>query len=109
MNSILPLQKMTPPSGLAGGTVRGWHILVLYGLVFVSMAVASVKLTQHMQADVRAAWKMLVMQGLTAALVAAFTIAVQELRRSLPALYARRRMPMEARDVLLFASLVTAW
>jgi len=109
MNSILPLQKMAPPSGLVAGTVRGWHILVLYGLVFVSMAVASVKLTQGMQADVRTAWKMLVMQGLTAALVAAFTVAVPELRRSLPALYARRRAPMEVLDVLLFASVVTAW
>jgi len=89
--------------------VRGWHILILYGLIFVSMYVASAKLARDIDPDLRNAWRMVVMQGLTASLVALVSLAVPELRRSLGELYLRPRATMSAGDVLLFLGLMLTW
>ena len=97
------------PVVLTSGAVRGWHILLLYSLIFVSMYVASAKLSRSIDPDFRNAWRMVVMQGLTACLVALVSFALPELRRSLAELYVRPRATMKATDVLLFVALMVTW
>jgi len=104
-----PTSRHAPPALLVEGAVRGWHILFLYVLIFVSMIVASGKLTAHMAPEIRISWQLLLLQAMSASLVAIVTLAVPELRRSLPALYARARAGLDAADVALFIAVMVAW
>jgi membrane protease YdiL (CAAX protease family) len=98
------------PAALVTGAVRGWHIVLLYGLIFVSVYVASAKLAQHVDPDLRNAWRMLVMQGASTFLVAIVTLAVPELRKAIPGLYRRKQPPgLDAGDCALFTALMVAW
>ena len=90
MNLSIHGSDRTPPAALVGGAVRGWHVLLLYWLIYLSMTVASGKLTRDMPADIRQAWRNLVLQGVSALLVVLVTVTVPELRRSLCRLYVRR-------------------
>lgn len=99
----------SPPAALVNGAVRGWHVLLLYWLIYLSMTVASGKLTRGMPADVRQASWNFVLQGVSALLVALVTLAVPELRRSLLRLYARRGGGLEFLDVALCLTLMLSW
>ena len=109
MNISIPMIDRSTPAPLATGAVRGWHVLLLYWLIYVSIAVASGKLTRGMPADIRQAWRNLVLQGVSALLVALVTVAVPELRRSLSRLYARRGDGLAFLDVALCLGLMLAW
>jgi membrane protease YdiL (CAAX protease family) len=109
MNLSISMADRSPPPTLAAGAVRGWHVLLLYWLIYLSMTVASGKLTRGMPADIRQAWRNLVLQGVSALLVALVTVAVPELRRSLARLYARRGDGLAVLDVALCLGLMIAW
>ncbi|HEX3099154.1 MAG TPA: CPBP family intramembrane glutamic endopeptidase [Usitatibacter sp.] len=99
----------SPPAPLVTGAVRGWHVLLLYWLIYLSMTVASGKLTRGMPADIRQAWGNLVLQGVSALLVVLVAVIVPELRRSLPRLYARHGGGLSLPDVALCLGLMLAW
>lgn len=109
MNLSIHGSDRTPPAALVGGAVRGWHVLLLYWLIYLSMTVASGKLTRDMPADIRQAWRNLVLQGVSALLVVLVTVTVPELRRSLCRLYVRRGDGLRALDVALCLGLMLAW
>jgi membrane protease YdiL (CAAX protease family) len=109
MNLSIPVPDRSPPAPLVSGAVRGWHVLLLYWLIYLSMTVASGKLTRGMPADIRQAWRNLVLQGVSALLVALVAVAVPELRRSLSRLYARRGDGLRFVDVALCLGLMLAW
>jgi membrane protease YdiL (CAAX protease family) len=97
------------PPALARGDVRAWHILLLYALMFMSVAVASIKLSSSVDPLFRLGWQLLLMQALTAFFVAIVTLVVPELRRSLPVLFARPSEPLTGGDFLLCLALMLAW
>ena len=109
MNLSIPLADRSPPAPLVNGAVRGWHVLLLYWLIYLSMTVASAKLTRDLPADIRQAWRNLVVQGVSALLVVLVTVAVPELRRSLSQLYAKRGDGLRLLDVALCLGLMLAW
>jgi membrane protease YdiL (CAAX protease family) len=109
MTPSIPAADRSPPAPLVGGAVRGWHVLLLYWLIYVSVTIASGKVTRDMPADIRQAWRNLVLQGVSALLVVLVTIAVPELRRSLSRLYARRGDGLRFADVALGLGLMLAW
>lgn len=94
---------------MTAGAVRGWHIALLYAMIWCSMVVASARLTAGADAWLREDLRSLVMQGLTATLVVLVTLVVPELRRAIPGLYERRAPGLDARDALVFAGLMLAW
>jgi len=109
MHPSIPAADRSPPAALVTGAVRGWHVLLLYWLIYLSMTVASGKLTRDMPADIRQAWRNLVLQGVSALLVVLVTVAVPELRRSLSRLYARRGDGLRPFDLALCLGLMLAW
>jgi membrane protease YdiL (CAAX protease family) len=109
MNLSIPMSERSPPPTLVNGAVRGWHVLLLYWLIYVSMTVASGKLTRDMPTEIRQAGWNLVLQGVSALLVVLVTVAVPELRRSLSRLYARRGDGLAFLDVALCLGLMLAW
>lgn len=94
---------------LTTGAVRGWHIALLYTMIWCSMVVASAKITPATDPLLREDLRYVVMQALTAGLVVLVTLIVPELRRSIRALYARQARGLEVLDVALFASLMLTW
>ena len=109
MNLSLSMADRSPPPTLRTGVVRGWHVLLLYWLIYLSMTVASGKLTRGMPSDIAQAWRNLVLQGVSALLVVLVAVVVPELRRSLSQLYARRRDGLRISDVALCLGLMLAW
>lgn len=97
------------PPALVQGAVRAWHIVLLYALIFMSVVVASVKLSSAVDPLFRLGWQLLLMQALTAFFVAIVTLVVPELRRSLPVLFGRPREPLTGSDFLLCLALMLAW
>ena len=109
MRLSISMADRSPPPTLATGAVRGWHVLLLYWLIYLSMTVATGKLTRGMPADIRQAGWNLVLQGASALLVALVTAAVPELRQSLSRLYARRGEGLRFADVALCLGVMLAW
>ena len=109
MNLSIPVVDQSPPDALVNGAVRGWHVLLLYWLIYLSMATAVGKLTREMPSDLKHAWRNLAVQAVSALLVVLVTVAVPELRRSLARLYARRGGGLRFSDVALCLGLMCAW
>lgn len=57
----------------------------------------------------RFAWDTLLVHAIAAACLVAFATAVRQVRRSLPFLYSRPRVPLSAGDALAFLGVMVAW
>ena len=57
----------------------------------------------------RFAWDTLLVHAIAAACLVAFATAVRQVRRSLPFLYSRPRVPLSAGDALAFLGVMIAW
>lgn len=97
------------PAPLASGTVRGGHIVFLYFVIWVAMAVLSAQWTRQADPAWRSALHTLVFGSAVALLVAALSAIVPELRRSVPLLYRQSRIPLTIADVALTLGLGFSW
>ena len=96
------------PAPLVGGAVRVGHILFLYAVIYATSGVIGMKLGAGADPEWRSAWQIVIWGAVEALLIFPVTLAVPELRRSLPALYAPSRSPLTLGDCMLFVALMTA-
>jgi membrane protease YdiL (CAAX protease family) len=97
------------PSSIANGTVKAWHIVVLYTMTVMAAAVAAGKLTQSVDPQFRFALNLALFQAFSATLVIVLCLLLKEFRHSLPVLYARGRRELSVTDALLFIGLLFSW
>jgi membrane protease YdiL (CAAX protease family) len=97
------------PAPLLNGTVRASHIVFLVTVIFVVTAIAGSRLSRSIDPDLRFAWQSIVAQSASALLVVILSLAVPELRKSIPILYSRGRGSLEAADAVLFVATLFAW
>ncbi|HXZ50200.1 MAG TPA: CPBP family intramembrane glutamic endopeptidase [Usitatibacter sp.] len=91
------------------GAVRARHIVFLYVVIFAVTSVVGYKLGRSSDPLWQFAWQDFFGHLIAASLVALVTLVVPELRRSLPVLYTPSRVPLAARDVVLFVALMWSW
>jgi membrane protease YdiL (CAAX protease family) len=96
-------------SVLVDGAVRPWHVVFLIVVSWVVGIVGGTKATQHADASVRSELQVIAIQVIYSVIILAFVVVVPELRKSLPALFARPAMRPSARDLTLALSLMLAW
>lgn len=102
------MSRAPAPQSLVQGAVRGWHILLLYLLIWFSMIVAVSKNATAIDPLFRGAVVDLLAPAVTDAIVALVILVVPELRRSIRRLYSRER-PLHAGDLALAVALLVAW
>lgn len=98
-----------PPEALVEGTVEGWHIAVLFTLVWLSMGLIGAKLARHTSAEWRSAVGLALLQALTASVVVLIAFIVPDLRRSLRPLYSNYERFPTPWDIFLFLAVMLAW
>lgn len=103
------LARSQIPEPLAQGTVRPGQIIFLFLVILAVTGVFAYKVTVSAAPDFRHAAMELVAHASAVLLIAFLTIAVPELRRSIPALYSRRGESLHAADVLVFLAVMLTW
>jgi len=105
-----PVGSLAPiPDPLARGAVRPGHILFLYTVIFVTVSILGFRLGEHADPAIQYAYRGLLGQVGAALLVILLSLAVPELRRSLPALYGSSRAKLAAVEILIFVAAMLAW
>ncbi len=103
------MQEAITPRPMQSGTVRAWHLVVLYALVFMAFAVLSAKLSSGADPLFRSALGIMLFQALCGLFVLAISLAVPELRNSLSGLYRHAPRGLRTSDVLLFLGVSVTW
>jgi membrane protease YdiL (CAAX protease family) len=105
-----PVGSLTPiPDPLARGAVRPGHILFLYAVIFVTVSIVGLRVGEHVDPTIRYAYRGILGQAGTAFLLILLSLAVPELRRSLPVLYGSSRAKLAAVEILIFVAAMLAW
>jgi membrane protease YdiL (CAAX protease family) len=97
------------PGSLVHGAVRPGHIVFLYAVIFVTVSILGYRLGEHVDPAIQYAYRSVVSQVGAAFLLILLSLAVPELRRSLPTLYGSSRSKLTASDILLFLAVMLTW
>ncbi|HSN20653.1 MAG TPA: CPBP family intramembrane glutamic endopeptidase, partial [Usitatibacter sp.] len=97
------------PAPLADPALAPRHVVFLFGLMYLATSMLGVTWGRSIDPAIRFAWEELVIHGLAALFGAMLALAIPQLRRSLPTLYSPARVPLSARDALVFLALMIAW
>ena len=96
-------------SSLVHGAVKPWHVLFLFTVSWAVSVVGSYKIAEHIAGPSRMAIRDMVMDGIGASIILAFTVVVPEFRRSLGVLFSRPRSSPAAADLGLAYAASLAW
>lgn len=99
--------RIPPP--LQDQALKLRHVLFLLIVIYTVTAMLGVAWGRSIDPAIRFAWDNLVIHGMAAICVTLFALAVPQLRRALPFLYSRPRVPMDARDAAVFIAVMLAW
>lgn len=97
------------PAPLADDGLKTSQVGFLLIVIYVSTATLGVLWGRASEPALRFVWETLLIHSMAAACLIALALAVPQLRRSLPLLYARPRMPLSSRDALVFLGVMIAW
>ena len=104
----MPNRAQIPPP-LCDVSLKTSQVGFLLIVIYVVTATIGVMWGRTADPAWRFAWETLLIHAMAAACLIAFALAVPQLRRSLPYLYASPRAPLSGRDVLAFLGVMIAW
>ena len=97
------------PPPLAGPGLKTAQVGFLLAVIYVVTATLGVAWGRTSDPALRFVWETLLIHSMAATCLIAFVLAVPQLRRSLPFLYARPRTPLSPGDALAFLAVMVAW
>lgn len=97
-----------PPS-LNDRALKTHHVAFLLLVIYVITVMLGVSWGRAVDPAIRFAWQDLLIHAMAAPCLIAFALAVPQLRRSLPFLYAPSITPLSTRDAFVFLAVMLAW